>query len=107
MGKKFSRSPASLRNRSNNRSSGPSNCQVSEMSRRFNALEIVHHPRSISALYTGITQVPSSRELLGSSKKYTVVFVYAISLLWIFLVDNDNQVPVDCIINPQFDYLNH
>ncbi|KRY23893.1 hypothetical protein T12_3580 [Trichinella patagoniensis] len=24
-----------------------------------------------------------------------------------FLVDNDNQVPVDCIINPRFDYLNH
>ncbi|KRY81828.1 hypothetical protein T4D_9035 [Trichinella pseudospiralis] len=28
-------------------------------------------------------------------------------MFWVFLVDNDNQVPVDCIINPRFDYLNH
>ncbi|KRZ53664.1 hypothetical protein T02_14782 [Trichinella nativa] len=30
---------------------------------------------TVSTLYTGIKQVPSSRGLLGSIKKYTVVFV--------------------------------
>ncbi|KRZ30914.1 hypothetical protein T4C_6179, partial [Trichinella pseudospiralis] len=53
----------------------------------FTTLDQFLVSHTVSALYTGITQVPSSRELLGSSKKYTVVFVYAISLLWIFLVD--------------------
>ncbi|KRX25328.1 hypothetical protein T07_4934 [Trichinella nelsoni] len=33
---------------------------------------------TVSTLYTGIKQVPSSRGLLGSSKKYTIVFVYVI-----------------------------
>ncbi|KRY48747.1 hypothetical protein T03_856, partial [Trichinella britovi] len=33
---------------------------------------------TVSTLYTGIKQDPSSRGLLGSSKKYTIVFVYVI-----------------------------
>ncbi|KRX12196.1 hypothetical protein T07_11395, partial [Trichinella nelsoni] len=33
---------------------------------------------TVSKLYTGIKQDPSSRGLLGSSKKYTIVFVYVI-----------------------------
>ncbi|XP_003367821.1 hypothetical protein Tsp_15203, partial [Trichinella spiralis] len=33
---------------------------------------------TVSALYTGIKQDPSSRGLLRSSKKYTIVFVYVI-----------------------------
>ncbi|KRY31602.1 hypothetical protein T01_8679, partial [Trichinella spiralis] len=33
---------------------------------------------TVSTLYTGIKQDPSSRGLLGSSKKYTIVFVYVV-----------------------------